>query len=69
MNIEEIGFYKIGDTVLREPPARDDCFKVVNRDADAHEYGDNSESKVQPRPGITDLRSSHQRWPIVEASG
>jgi len=32
MNIEEIGFYKIGDTVLREPPARDDCFKVVNRD-------------------------------------
>src|SRR5580704_14582200 len=43
MNIEEIGFYKIGDTVLREPPARDDCFKVVNRDADAHEYGDNSE--------------------------
>ena len=41
MNIEEIGFYKIGDTILREPPARDDCFKVVNRDADAHEYGDN----------------------------
>ncbi len=40
MNIEEIGFYKIGDTVLREPPARDPCFKVVTRDADMHEYGD-----------------------------
>src|SRR3982074_1327466 len=43
MNIDEIGFYKIGDTVLREPPARDPCFKVVSRDADAHEYGDGSD--------------------------
>jgi hypothetical protein len=43
MNIDEIGFYKIGETVLREPPARDPCFKVVTRDADAHEYGDGSD--------------------------
>ena len=43
MNIEEIGFYKVADFILREPPARDECFKVVSRDADAHEYGDFSE--------------------------
>jgi hypothetical protein len=43
MNIEEIGFYKVAEFVLREPPARDDCFKVVSRDADAHEYGNFSE--------------------------
>jgi uncharacterized ferritin-like protein (DUF455 family) len=43
MNIEEIGFYKVAGFILREPPARDECFKVVTRDADAHEYGDFSE--------------------------
>ena len=43
MNIEEIGFYKVAEFILREPPARDECFKVVSRDADAHEYGDFSE--------------------------
>jgi len=43
MNIEEIGFYKAAEFILREPPARDECFKVVSRDADAHEYGDFSE--------------------------
>jgi uncharacterized ferritin-like protein (DUF455 family) len=43
MNIEEIGFYKVADFILREPPARDECFKVVSRDADAHEYGNFSE--------------------------
>jgi hypothetical protein len=43
MNIEEIGFYKVADFILREPPARDECFKVVSRDADAHEYGDFSD--------------------------
>src|SRR5258708_39319688 len=43
MNIEEIGFYKVAEFFLREPPARDECFKVVTRDADAHEYGDFSE--------------------------
>src|SRR5262249_62259474 len=43
MNIEEIGFYKVAEFILREPPARDECFKVVSRDADAHEYGNFSE--------------------------
>jgi uncharacterized ferritin-like protein (DUF455 family) len=43
MNIEELGFYKVAEFILREPPARDECFKVVSRDADAHEYGDFSE--------------------------
>ncbi len=39
----ELGYYKVGDTVLREPPARDACFKVVTSDADMHEYGDLSD--------------------------
>ena len=39
----ELGFYKVDDVVLREPPARDPCFKVTNSDADMHEYGDFSE--------------------------
>jgi uncharacterized ferritin-like protein (DUF455 family) len=42
--MNELGYYKIGDMVLREPPARDACFKVVTRDADMHEYGDMSDS-------------------------
>jgi uncharacterized ferritin-like protein (DUF455 family) len=41
--MKELGYYKIGDTVLREPPARDACFTVVMRDADMHEYGDMSD--------------------------
>ena len=32
MNIEEIGFYKIANFILREPPARDECF-VAERGA------------------------------------
>jgi Protein of unknown function (DUF455) len=43
MNIEEIGYYKIADFILREPPARDECLKVVSRDADMHEFGDFSD--------------------------
>jgi len=43
MNIEEIGFYKVGGFVLREPPARDECLTVVSRDIDMHEFGDFSE--------------------------
>lgn len=43
MNIDEIGFYKMGDCVLREPPARDECLTVVSRDIDMHEFGDFSE--------------------------
>jgi len=39
----ELGYYKIEDVVLREPPARDPCFKVVTRDAEAAEFGDFSE--------------------------
>ena len=41
--MNEIGYFKIGDMVLRENPARDDCFKVVFSDAEMHEYGDNSD--------------------------
>jgi uncharacterized ferritin-like protein (DUF455 family) len=41
--MNEIGYYKVGDTVLRAPPARDDCFNVVASDADMHEYGDMSD--------------------------
>ncbi len=40
MNIEELGYYKVADFILREPPARDECLKVVTRDADMHEFGD-----------------------------
>jgi hypothetical protein len=36
----EIGYLKVDDMLLREPPARDACFKVVWRDADMNEYGD-----------------------------
>ena len=43
MNIDEIGYYKIADFILREPPARDECLKVVTRDADMHEFGDFSD--------------------------
>jgi uncharacterized ferritin-like protein (DUF455 family) len=42
--MNEIGYYKVGDTVLREPPARDSCFTVVTRDVDMHEVGDMSET-------------------------
>ena len=41
--MNEIGYYKIGDTVLRQAPAREACFTVVTRDADMHEVGDTSE--------------------------
>jgi uncharacterized ferritin-like protein (DUF455 family) len=43
MKIEEIGYYKVAEFILREPPARDECLKVVTRDADMHEFGDFSE--------------------------
>lgn len=36
----EIGYLKVDDLVLREPPAREACFKVVWRDAEMSEYGD-----------------------------
>jgi uncharacterized ferritin-like protein (DUF455 family) len=36
----EIGYLKVDDLVLREPPARDPCFKVVWRDADMSEQAD-----------------------------
>jgi uncharacterized ferritin-like protein (DUF455 family) len=42
--MSEIGYYKIGELVLREPPARDACFKVVTRDVDMHEVGDMSQT-------------------------
>jgi len=42
--MNEIGYYKIDDMVLREPPARDACFTVVTRDVDMHEVGDMSET-------------------------
>jgi len=41
--MNEIGYYKVGELVLREPPARDACFKVVTRDVDMHEVGDMSD--------------------------
>ena len=42
--MNEIGYYKIDELVLREPPARDACFKVVTRDVDMHEVGDMSQT-------------------------
>ena len=42
--MNEIGYYKVGELVLREPPARDACFKVVTRDVDMHEVGDMSQT-------------------------
>jgi uncharacterized ferritin-like protein (DUF455 family) len=41
--MNEIGYYKIDGVTLREPPARDECFKVVTTDAEMHEFGDMSE--------------------------
>jgi uncharacterized ferritin-like protein (DUF455 family) len=42
--MNEIGYYKVDELVLREPPARDACFKVVTRDVDMHEVGDMSQT-------------------------
>ena len=36
--MKSIGHFQLGGLVLREPPARDDCFTVVQRDAEMHEY-------------------------------
>ena len=41
--MSEIGYFKVGNMMLREAPARDACFKVVYTDADMHEFGDMSE--------------------------
>jgi uncharacterized ferritin-like protein (DUF455 family) len=42
--MNEIGYYKVDELVLREPPAREACFKVVTRDVDMHEVGDMSQT-------------------------
>ena len=36
----EIGYFKVDDVILRDPPARDSCFKVVWRDAEMAEYAE-----------------------------
>lgn len=45
--MKEIGYYEEGQFKLRLEPARDDCFEVVRRDADLHEYDDTSEKARQ----------------------
>jgi uncharacterized ferritin-like protein (DUF455 family) len=37
--MNDIGYFTIANVKLREAPARDECFKVVYRDADMHEFG------------------------------
>lgn len=47
--MSEIGWYREGDVLLREEPARDACFTVVRRDAEMHEYPpDAPESRREP---------------------
>jgi uncharacterized ferritin-like protein (DUF455 family) len=41
--MSELGYYQVDGITLRETPAREECFKVVYRDADAMEFGDMSE--------------------------
>jgi uncharacterized ferritin-like protein (DUF455 family) len=36
--MKTIGHFRLGGLTLREPPARDACFTVVQRDAEMHEY-------------------------------
>ena len=36
--MKTIGHFQLAGLTLREPPARDACFKVVQRDAEMHEY-------------------------------
>jgi uncharacterized ferritin-like protein (DUF455 family) len=40
----ELGYFKVEDIVLREAPARDECFKVVWRDAEMAEYQEVSDA-------------------------
>jgi uncharacterized ferritin-like protein (DUF455 family) len=42
--MNEIGYYKVDELILREPPARDACFTIVTRDVDMHEVGDMSDT-------------------------
>jgi len=37
--MREIGYFEADGVRLRADPARDDCFKVVRRDVEMHEYG------------------------------
>jgi len=36
--VKTIGHFRLGPLTLREPPARDACFQVVQRDAEMQEY-------------------------------
>lgn len=38
-----IGWFQVDELALRAAPARDDCFTVVHRDAEMHEYADASD--------------------------
>jgi len=41
--VSEIGFFKVDEITLREPPARDACFRVVWRDAEMAEHEEMSD--------------------------
>ncbi len=41
--MSDIGYFQVGNMTLRDAPAREDCFTVVYRDAEMHEYPEMSE--------------------------